>query len=391
MQPHVVKTFSRRIKLMRVVVTGASGFIGRNLVQHLSEMPTVQIISVTADDRFEDYKAALAEADMVFHLAGVNRPKQLDEFARGNRLLTEQICQYLTKVYQVNGRSPALIVTSSIQAELDNEYGRSKKAAENAAFAYQHASGANVFVFRLPNVFGKWCKPNYNSVVATFCHNIANNLPISIHNPEAEMALLYVDDLVERFVHLLEGAQAQPDLEGFEQVMPVYKITVGGLASYIQKFKDSRDSMVVGSVGVGLERALHATYLSHLQPEEFSYLVARHEDDRGAFVEMLKTERSGQFSYFTAHPGITRGGHYHHTKTEKFLVIQGVARFKFKQVQTGEFYELTTSGGEGRVVETVPGWTHDVTNVGNEELIVMLWANEIFDRDAPDTYARAIQ
>lgn len=376
---------------MRVVVTGSAGFIGRNLIQHLSERPDIKVTEVTADDRFGDYQASLAEADIVFHLAGVNRPKHHDEFKQGNQLLTERICQHLAESAVQGGKIPTLVVTSSIQAGLDNDYGQSKLAAEQAAFAYSERSGGTVHVFRLPNVFGKWSRPNYNSAVATFCHNTVHDLPIEVHQPSASINLLYIDDLIQRFVQLMDGAQPMRDADGFEQVSPVYQTTVGQLADRIQSFKNSRDTMIVGAVGAGLTRALHATYLSFLPPEQFSYVVARHEDQRGAFVEMLKTETSGQFSYFTAHPGITRGGHYHHTKTEKFLVIQGTAKFKFKQVQSGEYHELTTSGGEGRIVETVPGWTHDVTNVGSEELIVMLWANEMFDREAPDTYARPIQ
>ena len=242
-------------------------------------------------------------------------------------------------------------------------------------------------VFRLPNVFGKWCKPNYNSVVATFCYNIARGLPIKVNDPEASVTLVYVDDLVGRFVRLMDGADASVDEGGFAIVAPQYTTTIGELAIHFQSFKNSRDTLMTERVGTGLMRALYATYVSYLPVESFAYTVPQHADPRGVFVEMLKTPDCGQFSYFTAHPGITRGGHYHQSKTEKFLVIKGQARFKFRHMQTGQSHELATTGDKPEVVETVPGWTHDITNIGHDEMVVMLWANEVFDRSKPDTYA----
>ena len=263
----------------------------------------------------------------------------------------------------------------------------SKRAAEETLFELQRSTGGPVYVFRLPNVFGKWCKPNYNSAVATFCHNISRGLPIQVNDPAAPLTLVYVDDVVERFIQLMDGADRRLDAEGFETVSPQYTTTVGELAGQIQAFKESRDSLVTERVGSGLVRALYSTYLSYLPPEEFAYRVPRHSDPRGVFVEMLKTPDCGQVSYFTAHPGVTRGGHYHHSKTEKFLVIKGMARFKFRHMSTGETHELVSRGESAEIVETVPGWTHDITNVGDEELVVMLWANEVFDRTRPDTFA----
>ena len=242
-------------------------------------------------------------------------------------------------------------------------------------------------MFRLPNVFGKWCKPNYNSVVATFCHNIARDLPIQINNPAAPLTLLYVDDVIGRFYQLLEGADPAVDAEGFATVAPQFTTTVGELARLIQSFRDSRNTLMTERVGTGLVRALYATYVSYLPVASFTYRVPQHGDPRGVFVEMLKTPDCGQFSFFTAHPGITRGGHYHHSKTEKFLVVKGEARFRFRHMQTGETHELVTSGAWAEIVETVPGWTHDITNIGSEEMVVMLWANEVFDRSKTDTYA----
>jgi UDP-2-acetamido-2,6-beta-L-arabino-hexul-4-ose reductase len=243
-----------------------------------------------------------------------------------------------------------------------------------------------VHVFRLPNVFGKWCKPNYNSAVATFCHNIARGIPIQVNDPAALVTLVYVDDVIARFMQLMDGADACRDTGGSEAIAPQYTTTVGELARQIQAFKHSRSTLMTDRVGTGLLRALYATYVSYLPPELFTYTVPQYGDTRGVFAEMLKTPDCGQFSYFTAHPGITRGGHYHHSKTEKFLVIKGQARFKFRHMHTGETYDLNTSGDKAEVVETVPGWTHDITNVGPEEMVVMLWANEIFDRARPDTF-----
>ena len=256
-----------------------------------------------------------------------------------------------------------------------------------AVRGYGAATGSPVHVFRFPNVFGKWCQPNYNSAVATFCHNTACGLPIQVNDPAAPVTLVYVDDVVNRFVQLLDGADAAAGPDGFDSVTPQYTTTVGELARLVQSFKDSRTTLMTERVGTGLVRALYSTYMSYLPVASFAYTIPQHGDPRGVFAEMLKTPDCGQFSYFTAHPGMTRGGHYHHSKTEKFLVIKGQARFRFRHVQTGETHELQTSGDRATVVETVPGWSHDITNVGTDEMIVMLWANEVFDREKPDTVA----
>lgn len=364
---------------MRVLVTGANGFIGKNLIVHLQEKG-VETVPFTRDTPVSELAAALTDVDFVFHLAGVNRPKDVAEFAEGNAALTEQLCDML----RASGRSIPVVYTSSIQAEADHPYGASKRAAEEALAALERDAGCPVYLYRLPNVFGKWSRPNYNSAVATFCSNIANDLPIQIHDPDVSIRLVYVDDVIAHFLGMLD---AQPEGITWPEVSPVYTITVGALAEQIRAFKQGRESMVTEAVGVGLARALYATYLSFLKPGQFSYGLPVHADPRGRFVEMLKTRDSGQFSFFTAHPGITRGGHYHHTKNEKFLVIQGQARFGFRHIVTGETHALTVDGNKPEVVETVPGWTHDITNIGDSELIVMLWANEIFDRGHPDTIA----
>lgn len=367
---------------MRILVTGALGFIGQNLVVHLHEQG-IETVSFTHGMPLSDLAAALDSVDFVCHLAGINRPKDVAEFAEGNTGLTEQLCDLI----RASGRSIPVLYTSSIQAEADNPYGASKLAAEESLIKLEDDTGSPVYLYRLPNVFGKWSRPNYNSAVATFCYNIANDLPIQINDSSSVVKLVYIDDVVKDFLRIL---QEQSVGVTRPEVAPEYTITVGDLADQISMFKDGRESMVTEPVGIGLTRALYATYLSFLRPEQFSYTLPVHADARGRFVEMLKTKDSGQFSFFTAHPGITRGGHYHHTKNEKFLVIQGKARFGFRHVVTGETYELFTEGEKPQIVETVPGWSHDITNIGDNEMIVMLWANEIFDRQHPDTITHKV-
>lgn len=372
---------------MRVLITGADGFVGKNLKLKLAERQDVEVSCFTRNDSVKALPALVAASDFVFHLAGVNRPLDQADFAIGNISLTEDLCAALREVAATTGKKVPVIYTSSIQAGLDGAYGASKLGAERALFGLANEYQVPVHIFRLPNVFGKWCKPNYNSAVATFCHNIARGLAIQVNNPGAPLTLVYVDDVIERFMQIMDGANHLRDESGFEAITPQYTTTVGEIASKIQAFKESRDTLVTERVGSGLLRALYSTYVSYLPAESFAYDVPQHGDARGVFVEMLKTPDCGQFSFFTAHPGITRGGHYHHTKTEKFLVIKGSARFKFRHMLTGESHELCTSGGKAEIVETVPGWTHDITNTGNDELIVMLWANEVFDQSRPDTFA----
>ncbi len=366
---------------MKVVVTGANGFIGRNLRLRLSEIEGMETLDVTRETTPDQLRAALADADAVIHLAGVNRPQDPAEFAIGNADQTAALVEAL------GDRAVPVIYSSSTQAEADNPYGASKRAAEDHLRAYAKATGAPVAIYRLPNVFGKWARPNYNSAIATFCHNIARDLPITVNDPSAPLTLVYVDDVIEAFLGWLKAPEA---VDGFAEVPVVYRTTVGEVADQIRSFRSIRETHTAGPVGVGLTRALYATYVSALPVEDFAYPLVQHGDPRGVFVEMLKTEQSGQFSYFTAHPGITRGGHYHHTKTEKFLVLKGHARFRFRHMETGETYAVETEGGQPMVVETIPGWAHDITNVGDEEMIVMLWANEIFDRARPDTIANGL-
>jgi len=364
---------------MRVLITGANGFIGKNLLTHLRERE-LDVVVFTRDTPAEQFPELLVGVDFIFHLAGVNRPENPEDFMTGNKELTEQLCDAIA----ASGRKIPLIYTSSSQASLENNYGVSKRKAEQALVDLEHASGSPVYIYRLPNVFGKWSRPNYNSAVATFCYNIVNDLPIQINDPAVVLNLVYIDDVIADFVRLMDD---QPCGLLWPELATIYTITVGVMADQIRAFKESRTSLVTEPVGTGFVRALYSTYLSFFKPEQFSYLVRMHTDPRGRFVELLKTKDSGQFSFFTAHPGITRGGHYHHSKNEKFLVIQGKARFRFRHIVTDETHEMLTLGTIPQVVETMPGWSHDITNIGDEEMIVMLWANEIFDRQHPDTVA----
>lgn len=371
----------------RILVTGSNGFIGKNLVVRLNELSNVSITSFVRGDDAARLPQLVSQVDAVVHLAGENRPADEVAFAQVNSGLTSALCEVVRQAFHSTGRHIPLVLASSTQAERDNPYGRSKLAAEEAVQALAKETGNPCVIFRLPGVFGKWCKPNYNSVVATFCHNIARDLPIQINDPAASLRLVYVDDVVTALLAALEVpapgcVQANVEHE--------YSTTLGELASQIRAFGDCRDTLMTDRVGTGFVRALYATYISYLPRDKFSYQVTQHADPRGVFVEMLKTPDSGQFSYFTAYPGVTRGGHYHHSKTEKFLVIKGEALFRFRHLITSELVELRTSGCTPEVVDTIPGWAHDITNVGDNEMVVMLWANENFSRERPDTVASKV-
>lgn len=364
---------------MKVLVTGSDGFIAKNLLVRLREIDDIEIVCFNRNNNLSDLEYLIEDIDFIFHLAGINRPENPGEFYSGNVLLTKTLTDV---VLDKNCRAP-IIFSSSTQVSNNNEYGQSKKKAELNLSRLNDGKKIQVGIFQLPNVFGKWSRPNYNSVVSTFCHNIVNDLPIHIHDPEKILRLVYVDDIVEKFVQILVGKE---NLEKFGSIEPVYEISLQKLAELLKKFKKGRSNLIIEKVGKGLTRALYSTYLSYLPKEQFSYGLKNHEDQRGTFVEMLKTIDSGQISFFTAYPGITRGNHYHHSKAEKFLVIKGQASFQFRNVMNGDRHEIKTSGNIPEIVETVPGWTHNITNIGDEELVVMLWANEIFDSENPDTF-----
>ena len=363
---------------MKVLVTGANGFIGKNLVFRLRECADYNVLTLMREDDDSAWQEALAQADVVVHLAGENRPTDPDAFDVVNTRLTKRLCDIL----QSMGKRIPVLFSSSVQAEEDNPYGLSKRAAEEVLTQLAQSNGNSVAIYRLPGVFGKWCRPNYNSVVATFCYNKTRDLPVQINDAQAHVRLVYVDDVVNAFLQVL-----QEPIAGLSRpvVAPEYTIPLGELSDQIDAFKNCRSTLVSERVGTGLTRALYSTYMSYLPVDKFAYSVPAHRDVRGVFVEMLKTPDAGQFSFFTAQPGVTRGGHYHHTKTEKFLVIKGQARFGFRNILTNQVHHLETLGNQPQIVETVPGWTHDITNIGTNEMVVMLWANEILDRANPDT------
>jgi len=367
---------------MRIVVTGSNGFIGKNLCATLREYDHFEVCEVHRDTSEKDLQTYISNADFLFHLAGINRPQDISEFTSGNVDLTTFIIDTLLKF----NRNIPIVLSSTIQVEQDSPYGKSKLKAEEVIQNYSASTGALHYIYRFPNVFGKWCKPNYNSFIATFCNNIMKDDEISVHDPCAPVRLVYIDDLCASLLGVLEGKNSP----GFNKVPVEFNTTVGEVADIVRSFKASRDTLITEPVGTGLTRALYATYLSYTQPEDFSYDVVSHTDERGVFCEVLKTQDSGQISFFTAHPGVTRGGHYHHTKSEKFLVIRGEARFSFRHILTGERHSITTSGDYPRIVDTVPGWSHDILNTGSDDLLVMLWANEIFNPEKPDTKAARV-
>jgi len=364
---------------MKVLVTGANGFIGRNLIVRLNELG-IQTIPYIRENSIEDLPGLVKRSDFIVHLAGENRPKDEKDFSIVNIELTSSICAAVRSA----GKKVPIILTSSTQAKFENAYGRSKLAAEDVVRKCGQDTGSSTYIYRLPGVFGKWCKPNYNSVVATFCHNISSNLPVQVDDASKKITLAYVDDVIEEFVKTIQTRQ---NSESELSIQPEYEITLGDLASQIRLFKESRESLVSERVGSGFVRKLYSTYVSYLAPKDFAYLIPLYNDERGVFAEVLKTKDSGQFSFFTANPGVVRGKHYHHSKTEKFLVVQGKARFDFRNIISNETYEITVSANKLQIVETAPGWSHSITNVGIDEMIVILWANEVFDPRNPDTIA----
>lgn len=369
---------------MNILITGSEGFIGKNLHIYFSEKKDVNLFLSNRNTKKEDLESYVLSADWIFHLAGVNRPQEEFEFEEGNTNTTKQIVDILIK----SQKSTPIVYSSSTQSELDNPYGKSKRLAEEILLDYSEKSNAKVFIYRFPNVFGKFAKPNYNSVVATFCYNITRSLPIHINDPSKVLTLVFIEDLCKEFENLLSRDFTQN--QNFLKVETKYAITLQQLADTIYQFQNLRTTLTIPSVGKNLTRALYSTYISYLPISDCKYIIPEYKDPRGRFVEMLKTESSGQFSFFTAPPGATRGRHYHNTKTEKFLIIQGKALFRFQHWFTKEYHEVTVDGSLPEIVDTIPGWTHDIKNIGDTELIVMIWANEAFDRENPDTYYKDI-
>jgi UDP-2-acetamido-2,6-beta-L-arabino-hexul-4-ose reductase len=371
--------------MKNILVTGANGFIGKNLVVSLQRMADINVWEYDIDSPKEYLYESLAAADVVYHLAGVNRPERIEDFEKGNTELTGRVCNILHK----HRRKPILILSSSNQAALDNPYGLSKHQAEEAVFDFGRTMGSSVYVFRLPGVFGKWCRPNYNSVVATFCHNISRELPITISDASHEIELVYIDDVVKSFAGIV-NAQI-PALEGeFCRVNPSYRITLGALAEIIQSFRESRKDLLLPDTDSGFIRCLYATYVSYLPTDSFAYSLKQSKDNRGELAELLKSPHMGQLFVSRTRPGITRGDHYHDSKVEKFVVLEGEAVIRFRQILGGDVIEYPVSGREFRVVDIPPGYTHSIENVGQNDLIVLFWSDEIFDPHTPDTFGMKV-
>lgn len=367
--------------MRNVLVTGANGFIGANLCISLERFAHINILRATRETDKADLERMLLKADLIFHLAGVNRSSKDEDFVKANVDLTEAITQCL----QAAKKNTPIIFSSSSKSGGADIYGETKFLAESCLKKYHRASGAPVYVLRLPNLFGKWSRPDYNSVVATFCFNIVRNKPIHINEPDALISLVHIGDVITQLLAIMSEIK-----EGFHLLtdFDAHELTVGDLAETLKRYQRERTELKVAKVGVGLERQLYATFISYLPKKAFKYPIPEHVDHRGKFVEILKTVDSGQVGYFTALPGITRGGHYHNVKVEKFLVVSGLARFRFENIKTKELMTIHTSGGSAEIVESIPGWSHDITNLGDEELVVIVWANEIFDAAKPDTVTR---
>ena len=365
--------------MTRILITGGRGFLGRNLAAHLHERKDCETTIFDHEDSAEDLKRWLLEADVIFHLAGVNRPQNPIDFETGNAGLTEHVCQFLRE----NRRTPKIVFSSTIQAELDNPYGASKAKAENALRKFVAETGACVQIYRLKNLFGKWCRPNYNSVTATFCHNIANDLPITVSDPVHEVELSYIDDVVMAFLAEIDGRQAG-GAAGVD--IPSYSIQLGDLAGRIQAFHEMTTTLVLPDFADWFNRALYATYLSYVPEAALRHNLEIRSDARGSLAEFIKQKHLGQIFVSRTKPGVTRGNHYHHTKTEKFFVVEGEGLIRMRSIEGGPVEEYSVTGSAYHVVDIPPGFTHSITNVGTGEMVTLFWSSEMFDPDRPDTY-----
>ncbi len=382
---------------MNILITGADGFVGKNLVASLNNIKDgkdrtrdIEIENIfefdidTPKHKLDEY---CKSADFVFHLAGVNRPKDEKEFMEGNFGFTSELLSCLKKH---NNKAP-IMISSSIQAALDNPYGKSKKAGEDLMFAYGKENGVNTLVYRFPNLFGKWCRPNYNSAVATFCHNIANDLEITVNDRSHMMTLCYIDDVVCELINALEGKENRVD--DYCYVSVEHKITLGEISDLLYKFKEQSQTLVMPEIpDNSIEKKLYSTYLSYLPKEKVSYELKMNMDDRGSFTELLKTEKCGQFSVNISKPGITKGQHWHHTKWEFFIVVSGKGLIQQRKIGTDEVLNFEVSGDKIEAVHMLPGYTHNIINLSEtENLVTVMWANEQFDPNHPDTFFEVVE
>ena len=367
--------------MTKILVTGSEGFIGLNLISVLQRINNVAIFQYDVNNTEEDLQEALRECDVIFHLAGVNRPTNDSEFSAGNVELTRVICESLRKI----GQTPRIVFSSSTQAELDNPYGVSKKMAEGILKRFYQETGTDIVVYRMPGIFGKWSRPNYNTVVATFCYNIARDLPIQVSNQDHVLQLVYIDDVVQAFCSEIRSERIENSY-CFREVSPVYKITLSKLAEMINSFHKSRDTLILPNFEDNLTKCLYATYLSFIQQADFAYQLPKMKDQRGVLAEFIKSQTIGQLFVSSTKPGKLRGNHYHHTKAEKFLILSGKGIIRFKSIiNTDEIFSYEVDGKELKVVDIPPGYTHSIENISNEEMIVLFWASEIYDSNIPDT------
>jgi len=365
---------------MKILVTGAKGFVGKNLIAELRNRGYVDILECDIETSSATLDEYTQQCEFVYHLAGVNRPIDEKEFMEGNFGFTSELLERLKKHHN----KAHVIITSSIQAKFDNPYGISKRAGEDLMFSYKKETGAKVLVYRLPNVFGKWCRPNYNSAVATFCNNIANGLPIQVNDPTVVMNLVYIDDVVHEFINALEGQENKKD--SFHYVETEYTIQLGKIVDLISSFKASRESKNIPDMSDDFTKKLYSTYLSYLKKNEFSYPLKMNIDHRGSFTEFIKTADRGQVSINISKPRITKGNHWHHTKNEKFLVVSGAGIIKFRKIDSDEIIEYHVSGEVLEAVDIPTGYTHNIINTGDTDMVTVMWANEAFDPEKPDTY-----
>ena len=378
---------------MKILITGAKGFIGKNLVSQLRNIgegkannykisgKELTIFEYDVDSDIQELDTFCREADFVFHLAGVNRPKDPSEFMLGNYGFTSQL---LNALKRHENRCPVML-SSSIQATLDNPYGESKRAGEQLMFDYAKETGAKVLVYRFPNVFGKWCRPNYNSVIATFCNNIANDLPIQINDASVKLNLVYIDDVVDELIAALCGYEHYEDK--FCSVKPIYTITLGEIVDLLSSFKNLQQNLDIPNVKDGFSKKLYSTYLSYLSPEKFRYPLRMNIDNRGSFTEIIRSSICGQFSVNISKPGITKGEHWHQSKNEKFVVVSGKGLIQMRKIESDEIFNFYVSGEKIEVVEMIPGYTHNIINLSDtEDLITFMWCNECFDANRPDTF-----
>ena len=377
---------------MKILVTGANGFVGKNLVSTLKNIKDGKdktrsidiedIYTYDLDSTIDDLKKYTSDCDFVFHLAGVNRPKDASEFYEGNASFTETLCSLLK---EYDNHCPILI-SSSIQASKDNDYGKSKKEGEDYLLNHGETMNSKVYIYRLANLFGKWCRPNYNSVVATWCYNVAHDLDIQINDESVELPLCYIDDVIDEFLNALEGHPTIPK-EGIYQVYPIHFIKLGELAKIIKSFKESRKTLQIPNMQAdSLEKKLYSTYLSYLPKDQFSYPLKMNIDQRGSFTEFLKTNEFGQVSVNISKPGITKGQHWHHSKNEKFLVVSGQGLIQFRDIYSDEIIEYHVSGDKLEVIDIPTGYTHNIINIGKTDMVTIMWANEAFNPEHPDTY-----